>query len=377
MSLNLETIDNSILLFIRSKEVVQLSDGLNSNMKINLQAPISRNNALQDIHVQLNSCEIPHSFYNFSSNLNNINLFMDGSSSLVLTSQHYDIYELIAFITAASFPYSATFDSQTNKITLTNTDTTSHTINFSNDSSQKLATALGFNNVDTVVGSGASLTSQNSVNLNTIHSIFVHTNLSFSNVITTTEGNLRNIVQKIPVKTMFSEIINYSPTENAQFSSVTNAAEIRSIDISLRDQNDILIDFNQVNYELSLLFEIHTTNTPVNNSNNDNARRSGRRSMLTQPLSPIQENNQQNNQENNQENEQQNRVNNQTIPLTRTISRPSIPLTELGFYSQPKPEPIIELPLDETSKEDKLLSDKFNHKLQEKLLDLDVLDEII
>ena len=119
--------------------------------------------------------------------------------------------------------------------------------------------------------------------------------------------------------------------------------------------------------------KIHTTNNPVN----ENARRSGRRSKLTQPLSPIQENNQQNNQENNQENEQQNRVNNQTIPLTRTISRPSIPVTELGFYSQPKPEPTIELPLDETSKEDKLLSDKFNHKLQEKLLDLDVLDEII
>ena len=373
MSLNLETIDNSFLLFVRSKEVVQITPGLNSNMKINLQAGIEKNNALQDIHIQLNSCEIPHSFYNFSSNLNNINLFMDGSSSLVLTEQHYDIYEMIAFITAASFPYSATFDTQTNKITLSNTDSTSHTINFSNDSSKKLATALGFNNVDTVIGSGASLTSQNSVNLNTIHSIFVHTNLSFSNVITTTEGNLRNIIQKIPVKTMFSEIINYSPTENAQFSSITNANEIKSLEISLRDQNDILVDFNNVNYEVSLLFEIHNTNTPVIEAN-ETLRRSARRSMnqqqLPQQLTPIQENAEQNEEQNEQEN-------NQIIPLTRTISRPTIPVTELGSYSQPKPEPMIQLPLNEPSKEDELLSDKFNHKLQEKLLDLDVLDEII
>ena len=97
MSLSLETIDNSFLLFVRSKEVVQLDNNLNSNLKIDLQAGITRNNALQDIHIQLNSCEIPHSFYNFSSNLNNINLFLDGSSSLVLTELHYDIYELIAY----------------------------------------------------------------------------------------------------------------------------------------------------------------------------------------------------------------------------------------------------------------------------------------
>jgi len=241
----------------------KLIDAYNSNMKIDLQSGISRNNALQDIHLQLNSCEIPHSFYNFSSNLNNINLNVDNSPSLVLTEQHYDIYELVAFITASSFPYSATFDSQKNKITLTNTDATSHTINFSQTDSQKLATALGFNQTDRVVGSGSTLTSDNSVNLNTIHSIFVHTNLTVSNVITTTEGNLRNIIQKIPVKSMFSEIINYNPTENAIFSSVTNINEIKSLEISLRDQNDILIDFNNVNFEISLLFEIHNTQPQI------------------------------------------------------------------------------------------------------------------
>ena len=43
MSLSLETIDNSFLLFVRSKEVVQLDNNLNSNLKIDLQAGISRN----------------------------------------------------------------------------------------------------------------------------------------------------------------------------------------------------------------------------------------------------------------------------------------------------------------------------------------------
>jgi len=68
---------------------------------------------------------------------------------------------------------------------------------------------------------------------------------------------------------------------------------------------------------------------------------------------------------------------NQTIPLTRTISRSTIPINDVGFYSQPKPEPVIELPLNDSQNEDELLADEFNHKLQEKILDLELIDEII
>jgi hypothetical protein len=352
MSLSLETIDNSFLLFVRSKEVVLLDSNLNSNLKIDLQAGITRNNALQDIHIQLNSCEIPHSFYNFSSNLNNINLFLDGSSSLVLTEQHYDIYELVAFITSASFPYSATFNIQTNKITLTNTDSTSHIINFSETSSQKLATALGFKNVDVTVGSGASITSDNSVNLNTIHSIFVHTNLPVSNVITTTQGNLRTIIQKIPVKCQFGEVINYNPYENGIFSVVINKNEINSLELSLRDQNDILIDFNNVNFEISLLFEIHQKEL------------NGDRRSLPIPI-PL--------------------PNLDRTPTPRPI-RPfnpatveEIPVSDVGTFSNPRPNPIIEIPEQPIDKieEDKILSDNFKLELQRKLTNLELLDDIL
>ena len=356
MSLNLETIDNSYLLFIRSKEVVQLTSNFNSNMKIDLQSGITRNNALQDIHLQLNSCEIPHSFYNFSSNLENINLYVDDSSSLVLTEQHYDIYELVAFITAdGTFPYSATFDSQTNKITLTNTDATSHTINFSQSDSLKLSTALGFNQTDRVVSGGGTLTSDFSVNLNTIHSIFVHTNLAVNNVITTTNGNIRNIIQKIPVKSMFGEIINYNPTENINFSGVLNTNEIKSLEISLRDQNDILIDFNNVNFEISLIFEVHNKEAPTTSIEGGGRRRGLQEPIIPQSLPAI----------------PQSGVIEPPPQLTRT---PSIPITQVGQYSQPRPEPSVPVIGQD---EDELLSDKMNNELQKKLLDLELMDDII
>ena len=372
MSIDTQSIDNSYLVFIRSKEVEQISTDFNSNMKINLDASINRLNATQDIHLQLSSCEIPVSFYNFSSNLNNINLFLDGSSNLTITEQHYDIYDLITEITDASFPYSVSYDSKKAKVTLTNTDATEHTINFSENSSRGLAKALGFNREDVTVASGGSITSPDVINLNTIHSIFVHTDLPVTNVITTTNNNYRNIVQKIPVNKQFGDVINYNPYQSSLFSTIINSNHINNFSISLRDQNDILIDFNDVNFEISLLFEIH--NAPI--AQPEVIQSGGRRSdfgdsrrVETAPL--------------------QTQSNVGATPVQTSIPQgiglvkvqPKIQAvlpTQLGGYSQPKPEPPVPV-ITENPKleEDKTLDDKQNDKLQNALLDIALLEDII
>jgi hypothetical protein len=373
MSIDTSTLDSSYLLFIRSKEVTQLTTNFNSNMKITLDAQITRTNALQDIHLQLSSCEIPVSFYNFSSNLNNINLFLDGSSSLILTEQQYDIYDMIDEITNASFPYSLTFDYKKSKVTLSNTDNTEHIINFSQENSRGLSKALGFDRTDILIPAGTSITSNDVINLNTIHSIFVHTNIGVNNVITTTNNNYRNIIQKIPVTKEFGSIINYNPYQSSLFSSVLSINSINTFEISLRDQNDVLIQFNDVNYELSLLFEIHQNNPApqVNLTPPEGGRRSfipppvpsGSSSglpLINKPLS---------------------------IPTitSENIGQLSMPVasniltSQVGGFSNPKPNPIINTVIEEPVfiKEDKLLDDKQSDKLQSALLNLELLDTII
>jgi hypothetical protein len=351
MSIDTNTLDNAYLLFIRSKEVIQLSSSLNSNMKINLDAKISRSTSSQDIHIQLSSCEIPVSFYNFSSNLNNINLYLDGSPSLILTEQHYDIYDLIDEITNnVSFPYSATFDDKKNKVTLTNTDATQHTINFSQDNSRNLAKALGFNREDLVISSGGTATSNDVINLNTIHSIFVHTNLPVTNVITTTNNNYRNIIQKIPINKPFGEIINYNPYQSSLFSSVINSNEIGSLELSLRDQNDILIDFNDVNYEVSLLFEIHDTN------------------IIPQPITS-------------RRRELETNIPSYTPPTFKpSIPKPiirEIPANQVGGFSQNKPQPLIPIIEETSTNDDAIRDDLQNHQLQDAILNNLVIDDIL
>jgi hypothetical protein len=365
MSISTETIDNSYLLFIRSNEVVQNTTNRNTDMTINLQAEISRNNALQDIHLQLNSCEIPHSFYNLTESLGNNTLSVNGSVDLRFSPKHYDIYTLIDDINSGgedsvSIGLSASFNESTSKITLTNTSGSNMTINFG--ISKGFAKVIGFPQEDFVINNLSTREGFYVVNLSTIHSIFVHTNLPVNNVITTTEGNYRNIIQKIPVKSQFGDIINYNPYENGIFSTVINQNSINSFNISLRDQNDILLDLNNVNFELSFLFEIHQQKIPEQIGG-------GRRSeFIEEPqinnlqLPPSQINN--------------DRVN--SFNQNRSANINQIPINQLGFLSQTKSTPVINIP-KENNKEDEKLHDKQAHKLQQKIIDLElsVLDDII
>ena len=375
MSLNLETIDNSKLVFIRSKEATQLTPDFNSNMRVDLEANIETTDSLQDIHCQLSSCEIPVSFYNFSNNLNNLNLFVDGSTSLVLTEQHYDIIELTDFITAdTSFKFSATFYPQKNKVILTNTDSTAYIINFSEPSSIGLAKALGFKPVDVSMSAGESITSDNSVNLNTIHSLFVHTDLSVANVITSTEGNFRNILQKIPVNQEFGSMINYNPYMNSTFSSLIQSQSIRTFNISIRDQNDVLVNFNNTNFELSFLFEIHNKN--IGPAPTMGGRRSeSTTDVITTIDQPaiIRDTDNKDNTYMSEMIDDKNVTKKQIgIPIPRSLQP-----NEFAHTSEYRPKPVSKINIPPTIFEDELLNDKQNSVLQNKLLELELLADVL
>jgi len=259
--LALDSLSHSYMIHIRSKDCRELTTGFNTDLQVNLDAEIKKRNQNQDIHISLSSAEIPITYYAFSSNLDNLNIYVDGSPSLVITEGNYDIYELVDLITAdGSFPYSASYDENKGKITLTNTDASSHTINFSQTNSRGLSKALGYERSDENVSSGGTTTSDGVINLQTIHTIFLYSDLGASNVITTENGNYESILDKIPVKVSPFEIIHYNPYDTAPFTTVLTNEAISNFKISLRDQNGKLLQMNDVRFELSLLVEIHNNN---------------------------------------------------------------------------------------------------------------------
>ena len=248
---------HSWIIHIRSKDCTQLTTGFNTHLQVDLASAIERIPGHR-FHITLSSAEIPFTWYNVSTHLLSRQIEVDSAASLNLAEGNYNIYDLVTDITAdATFPYSMTYDIKTNKVTLTNTDASGHTINFSSDNSRELSKMLGFDRVDQVVAAGASISSDGAVNLRPVHSMFLYSNLAASNVLTTTYGgNIENIMDKIPLGDVGPlQVIAYDYYETAPFSTIITTDAIQSFEVSLRDQNGKLIQLNDARYELSLLIE--------------------------------------------------------------------------------------------------------------------------
>tara|TARA_R100001163_G_scaffold11166_3_gene10230 strand:+ start:9831 stop:10880 length:1050 start_codon:yes stop_codon:yes gene_type:complete len=259
----------SNVIHIRSKDATELTSGYNSHFRVDLTNPIIIEKGYEG-HIIVSSAEIPYSFYNVSADVNNNTIiYNDGTEkTYTIPSKNYDINELISTLTNdTNFPFTATFDRPTMKITLENTSGGSITINWSNSgtTAEKL---LGFSGTaDDVVANGATTTSDFVVNLCSVHSIFVKSNIATGNVQSTRAGN-SSTLQKISVDVNGFNMI-YLNQDDFRTSTITQTPVIDFIEFRITDQNDNLIQFNNVNFELS--FIINTYKIYVeNNENNEN-----------------------------------------------------------------------------------------------------------
>jgi len=249
---------SSTVLHIRSKDAQQLTDGYNTNFQVQLsQAIICQPD--EECHIQLMSAEIAYSFYNISDSLENNELLInDAGSSFTITIANgsYDIDELVDAINSNSdfsSRFTLAFDEITLKVTFTalkndlNIFWTQSNINrelgFRTDrpNDENLSTN------DTVVSTGV-------VNLASVHSIFVKSNIGQGNVISTRAGNSTTL-QKISVDTNSSGII-YMDSRDFRQRTISTAPVIDHLVIRITDQNDRLLQLNDSTFELSFLFEV-------------------------------------------------------------------------------------------------------------------------
>ena len=264
---------NSTILHIRSKDATQLVSGFNTDFNVNLVNPININQN-QEIHISMMSAEVPYSFYNLSSDLNNNILKYDTTETLTFTNQDYSVLDVRDFFnndTNFSAIFTTTYDTQKNKLSFLNKTGATHTIDLNNSTINKV---IGFDENDTqrTITAGATLESDFVCNLATIHSIFVKSSMATGNVISTRIGNSTTL-QKISVDVNSNGIIYLNQSDFRQV-SVSQSNIIDSITFRITDQNDNLLQLNNVNFELSFLFEVF----PRYNQNNENERR---RSVIT------------------------------------------------------------------------------------------------
>ena len=267
MNNNIIQAKSSTVLHIRSKDALQLTDGYNTNFSVNLLNPIIIDDS-SEIHVSVMSAEIPYSFYNISSHLENNILVYDDTEILTFTNQNYDVDEMVDFFesnTAFKAIFNTTYNTQTNKITFTNTTGVSHKINLSLSNINK---EIGFEEVDTdrTILPTESLISTHVCNLATVHSIFIKSSLSTANVLSTRAGNSTTL-QKISVDVNSLGIV-YMNSQDFRQITVSQVPIIDHMTFSITDQNNRLLQLNNCNFELSILFEVY----PKYNSNTNQRR---------------------------------------------------------------------------------------------------------
>ncbi len=253
------------VLHVRSKDVERTGE-LNSHIYIDLLEPITINSATEEIHQILLSGELPYSFYNISSQVNNnIIRFTANGEPLPFTfpNKNYDVNELVKVMNDGNFPFTVSYDRFTMKLTFSNTTNFTNILNLSNSTANKV---LGFaeNASDITVLSNQSTTSTGVVDLATVHSIFVKSNSS-SNMVFSTRQGFSSTIQKISVDVNSGGII-YLNQNDARQHTVLNS-NIEFIELKLTDQNNNLLDFNDINYELSVGFFVYPINKTIQTRN--------------------------------------------------------------------------------------------------------------
>ena len=257
------------IVHIRSKDA-EREGKLNSHLFIDLAEPIRIDPNTEELHQIILSGEIPYSFYNVSGDVKNNTITYNTDQTFIFPSKNYDVYELIRVINDdTNFPFSATYDRFTMKITLTNTSGSNITINWGSSNASKV---LGWDSDsgDDVVNAGASISSDNVVDLATIHSLFIKSNAS-SNMVFSTRAGFSQTIQKVSVDVNSGDIIYLNQNDSRQHTILHNSVD--ALDLRITDQNNNLVNFNDINYELTLGFLVFPINNTLNRTTEINTRR--------------------------------------------------------------------------------------------------------
>jgi hypothetical protein len=243
--------NSDILYFnIRSKECQQLSNNADLVVSLPFSIDILDNEWLQ---IEVISAEIPLSFYNISSALQN-NTFNytktpSGTISLIIPDGNYTVDSLMSTINGLQNDFTMSYSDVFNKflITLispiTNMTFTYSTTNYSQQlygiiTSQIITTTPAFFN--------------GVVNLASVHSILVRSSLNSGNSASTSQSN-NDIIQKISLDVNYGGMIILNQNSVIR-KNIIKSGSISQFYLKLTEQNQKIIELNSCNWEMSLLF---------------------------------------------------------------------------------------------------------------------------
>lgn len=262
----------SFISHIRSQDCYKI-DGNSDNIVCSLSEAITCSED-EEIFVEVINVSIPFSFYNINfsnkylnikeTDLNNNNpqfftiVLEEGNFSATQISQLLKIK--LNEASPKNFQYDLIYNKYTNKLTFVlNSANAKATFLFSSGQNSRFDCqfVLGFKSDtgDISFQTGQSLTSNSTMNVSSIESIYIHSNLGITNQYESSSKNISSILMKIPVNNIPFSYIQWENTANIKF--ISSLQVIQNIELALRDMDKDRIDLNNNDWYISIRFDIH------------------------------------------------------------------------------------------------------------------------
>ena len=268
--MNKEIVSRSKLISLHSVDGEQLNSDFNSNVLFNFTDVVKRHSNTLYLTISVHSAEIPYSFYNVSENYNTIFYTLQDTTGGGATYNNYEMtipegnYNAKTFISEFNNQFSSgahgktatlSISSSTGKFQLTPSDDTVDIIIY-NTCIQGKTTAqriLGMKYQDTTFSynSGSGTSFDYPANLLGIQKVKIFSKALSCENLTSHHLGTNEMIDAISVNAVPFELISYSNT-NAKESHM-KATEVQQIDIVLKDEYNNEIDFNGIDWSISLV----------------------------------------------------------------------------------------------------------------------------
>jgi len=241
---------------LSSQNGIKNNAELNSDVLFTFRNIYSRQNEEDKVFISVLNAQIPYSFYNINIYNNVLNMTVDGVSKILnLTKANYNSSTLISEITAQLALQSVTdiaitYSGTTGKLTFTKTSGT-----FSINGASTISKVLGFIEGTTYNSVAQVITAVNPLNLLGILKIKIQSHALNTISFDSAGGNTnKNILAVLPIEVGNFGLIQYDNLSNLEIP--LNVKMINAIDIQLYGDDGNLINFNGIDWSISLVLNV-------------------------------------------------------------------------------------------------------------------------
>jgi uncharacterized coiled-coil protein SlyX len=241
--------DEQLYFNIRSKECIQVTN--NADLIVNM--PFSIDIADDEwLQVEVISAEIPLSFYNISTALQN-NIFSytkipSGTVNLTIPSGNYTVDSLMTTLNGLQTDFTISYSDVFNKFLITIKSPVS-AVNFVYSSSDYTQQLFGITASRQITSSSYF---DGVCNLASVHSVLIRSSLNSGNSASTSQSN-NDIICKVPLSVNYGGILIYNNNDFTR-KNIIKSGSIRQFYIKLTEQNQKILDLNSCVWEMTILF---------------------------------------------------------------------------------------------------------------------------